>query len=188
MNRKKVVGLFSLIGIILLIIIWNNDIRSLSFKDDIENIIPKLIGNLFLLSIFVERTIEVFLSSLRGFGADELDLEIDELNKSLKSDPTNAQNLGDLSKKNKERLHYRLRSQSYAQVMGVIIGVCVALIGVRILGNTIDTSLISNKGIHAKIFSFGDILFTGMVLAGGSEAFNKIMKVYNAFMNKSVKN
>jgi len=64
--------------------------------------------------------------------------------------------------------------------MGLGIGFLVSLVGVRVLGNVIDIASLS--GDQQGVFTVVDILLTGAVLAGGSEAVNKIMKVYNSFM------
>mgnify|MGYP000073641249 CR=1 FL=1 len=67
-------------GIFMLIVVgalgWFKAPVSLKFGDDILNVLPSMFGYLVLISLFVERTIEVFLSAWRSKGADELDLEI----------------------------------------------------------------------------------------------------------------
>ena len=49
--------------------------------------------------------------------------------------------------------------------------------------NIVDINSIT--GVQQHIFVAVDILITGSVLAGGSEAFNKIMKIYNNIMNST---
>ena len=87
---------------------------------------------------------------------------------------------GELGSLEMERTRYRADSRFISQWLGLGIGVLVALVGVRVLGNIVDISTLT--GPQVGIFVVVDIMLTGAVLAGGSEAINKIMKVYNSFM------
>ena len=55
----------------------------------------------------------------------------------------------------------------------------------RVLGNILESNNLS--GCEKSIFVLVDILFTGLVLAGGSDAINKIFKLYNSFMDRNTK-
>lgn len=144
-----------------------------------------MFGYLLLISLFVERAIEVFLSAWRSGRADELDIEIANLNKQVAgSAKTTAEKLKlNLQSLEKDRTVYRAGSRFIAQWLGLGIGVLVALVGVRVLGNIVDITTLSKE--QEAAFVVVDVLLTGAVLAGGSEAINKIMKVYNSFMIKT---
>ena len=169
---------------------------SLKFGNDILKDLPTVFGYLVLVSLFVERAIEVFLSAWRSQEADELDLEIGNQKKRIEESikPSDGQEGDAVPDRNaikaledleKTRTLYSAKSRFIAQWLGLGIGVLVSLVGVRVLGNIVDTSTLNAK--HNGAFIVVDIILTGAVLAGGSEAINKIMKIYNGFMNSTEK-
>lgn len=74
-------------GVLLLLgvgaIAWLTTPISLKYGDEIITSLPTMFGYLLLISLFVERAIEVFLSAWRSGRADELDIEIANLNKQV---------------------------------------------------------------------------------------------------------
>lgn len=195
-------GYIRLWGLFMLIVVcalgWFNMPVSLKFGNDVLKDLPTMFGYLVLISLFVERTIEVFLSAWRSQEADELDLEIGNKKKRIEeSIKPSAGQQGDadpgreaikelkkeLEDLEKERTIYRAKSRFIAQWLGLGIGMLVSLVGVRVLGNIVDISTLTAK--HKGAFIVVDIMLTGAVLAGGSEAINKIMKIYNSFMNST---
>ena len=150
-----------------------------------------MFGYLLLLSLIVERAIEVFLSTTRGNRAQELDDQIEALTEEIQGlgegDDLKTKR-AELTDKKKERAAYRIRSRCAAQWLGLVIGIMVAIAGVRILGNLVEPkSLIALKDSttgawQVNFFILVDVLLTGAVLAGGSEAINRITKRFNNFM------
>lgn len=200
-KSKTITGKIRITGILIIIAVfytaWQLQFESITFKPDAATNLPAMFGYLLLICIFVERSIEMFLSSFRGAGADKLDLKIKNLQENIKDlegkmqfddvamkqlteMKTNLRTTGD------DRAHYRAESGYLALWIGLLIGLVVSLVGVRILGNIVefDNMVDKQKGGFIAV----DVLLTGSVLAGGSEAFNKIMKVYNSFMTKSAEN
>ncbi len=151
--------------------------------------IPALLGLLFLFSLFVERCTEFFLSLWRSKEADNLDRKIELLKHDLTAkkaipeiDEAKLEQLNeDLKKVQDERVHYRSESRLAALWTSFTIGVLLGLVGVRILGSIYTGA--SMSPVQQALFIPADILFTGAILAGGSEAINKIMKVYNKFFS-----
>jgi len=169
------------------VIAWFTKPTALAFGQNILKDLTSMLGYLMLMSLFVERTIEVFLSAWRSAGADQLDREITETGKRIVESSATSLDNGDLPQLKKElrsldmkRTEYRADSRYISQWLGLGIGVLVALVGVRTLGNIVVVSGASE--LQVGIFVIVDIVLTGAVLAGGSEAINKIMKVYNSFM------
>ncbi|MFC1606374.1 hypothetical protein ACFL47_00265 [Candidatus Latescibacterota bacterium] len=186
-------------GVLLLVgfssIAWITRPVSLKFGQNILKDLPTMFGYLVLISLFVERAIEVFLSAWRSAGADELDGELAYMRKKItdnvkttdnqhaddSADKTEIERLkGELELLEIERTRYRADSRFISHWFGLGIGVLVAGVGVRVLSNILDISTLT--GNQEGIFIIVDILLTGAVLAGGSEAINKIIKVYNSFM------
>ncbi len=192
MEKAKSTG-FKVTGIILIGIIlavsWLLGIGTLSFKPDALTNLPSLFGYFLLISIFVERAIEVFLSAWRSSEADSLDRQIargkgilDDKDEVQKLTPEKVTELKDqIGNLVDERTRYRAKSRSMAQWMGLVFGGVVSMIGVRLLGNLVEAE--SLAGIQKNMFIIVDVFITGIVLAGGSDAFNRIMKVYNSIMD-----
>lgn len=201
---SKMNGNIRYLGLIVIVFIstigWITTPTRLKFGNDILKDLPTMFGYLILVSLFVERAIEVFLSAWRSQGADELDFEITNKQKHIKENidlsankPNETDQIyeiikvlkKDLEILEKERTVYSSDSRFIAQWLGLSIGVLVSLVGVRVFGNIVDISSLSNK--QTGSFTVVDIILTGAVLAGGSEAINKIMKIYNGLMSTTAK-
>jgi len=197
-NKNPIIRMIKIRGIVILIFVsaaaWYIQTNALAFKPDPLTSLPSLFGYLLLISLFVERVIEVILSSWRSGGADKLDNQIDQLKKVIaalekpgEGNPVDKNALAVAVKKLEdlqvERTQYRAGSRFASIWIGVVVGAIVALAGVRILGNLLDASSLAD-GIHKNLFIVVDVLLTGLVLAGGSEAINKVMKIYNSFTTK----
>ncbi len=157
----------------------------LAFKQDVMKHIPTMFGYLLLISLFVERAIEVILSAWRSREADQRDLAIAHMETDMEATPPpGAAKAKDLRAQLKtlemERCEFRADSRHISQWLGMVIGVLVAFVGVRVLEDILDTNGLA--GWQATVLILVDIGLTGIFLAGGSEAINKIMKVYNGFM------
>ncbi|ROQ30134.1 hypothetical protein [Gallaecimonas pentaromativorans] len=177
---KKLLGLAVVIVLTLAAFYYHP--QTLAFKTDAVSAVPTLFGYLVLVSMVVERATEIALSLVRSTEADRQDLKIKLAQESLKTaspeaTPALASQLEDMQH---QRMRYRAASRQMAQWIGLVIGILVALVGVRILGNLVDMSTLgSNNGCFTAV----DVLLTGAVLAGGSDAINKIMKVYSSAMD-----
>ena len=150
--------------------------QGLSLRADTLTALPALFVTILLICLFVERAIEVFLSALRGGGADRLDLEVEQL-QSVQT-PTQDQ-VNALNDRMVARSEYRSHSRLIAQQMGLCFGLFIALVGFRILANLVGDL---PSGWQARAFLLLDILLTGSVLAGGSDAVNKLTKAYGTIM------
>ena len=178
--NAKLIGLTSLILIVLIGGIYSPS--SAVFLKDISSKFPTTLGYLFLVAIFVERAIEVFLSAWRSEQADNLDLQISQkklqFEEAVDTDHLTIQN--ELQLLEKERADYSAQSRIYAIWMGIIIGALISAVGIRALDTIVDTSTMISS--QKQLFIGIDILLTAALLAGGSDAINKLMKTYNNFI------
>lgn len=197
-KKKPMVRIIKIRGISIIIVAIAVAVyfktTSLAFKSDLNVTVLSMFGYLMLISLFVERAIEIILSSWRSAGADKLDRQLEKIKKEFskyKGDDVvgkvQAQKLSkELEQLEDERSEYRAVSRFAALWIGMVIGVIVSLIGVRILGMLFETFDLTE--FQGGLFIVIDLLLTGFVLAGGSEAINKIYKVYSSFMNKVEQN
>ena len=189
-SYRRLGGVLLLVGVCL--VAWFMKPVTLKFGHDILKDLPTMFGYLVLISLFVERAIEVFLSAWRSAGADELDRKLTSISKRIADsieavdspDRIETELLKDeFESLEMERTRYKSDSRLISRWLGLGIGILVAFVGVRVLSNIVDISTL--KESQEGIFIIVDILLTGAVLAGGSEAINKIMKVYNSFMTST---
>lgn len=131
--------------------------------------VPGILMTVVMLSLFVERAVEVVLSSLRSGGADRLDLALD--NTPVGTDVHRALMC--------ERADYRAHSRLIAQQLALGFGLLIALVGIRILAGLVYEV---PAGWQNRLFHMLDILLTGSVIAGGSDAANKLTKAYSQVM------
>ena len=175
---------------------------------ELFSVAPAMFGYLLFLSLLVERAIEVILTATRGIMAQQMDDQITELNERLvdhtlketsdkKEEPlsdnsSNQQSISTLLDQlailKRERAAYRIRSRCVALWLGLIIGIVVSITGVRILGNLVEVeALMALSGTpdqwQINFFILIDVILTGAVLAGGSDAINRMTKRFNHFMS-----
>ena len=149
--------------------------QSVGLKSDAMIVLPTLFTTILLICLFVERAIEVFLSALRSGGADQIDANIARLQQAVGDEAAAA-----LSDAFLERGQYRTHSRLIAQQMGLCFGLLIALVGFRILENL---AVAAPGHWQGKVFVLVDVILTGSVLAGGSDAVNKLTKAYSRLMN-----
>lgn len=163
--------LFTLLAVIsLLAVAFCTQPVGVELRPNLWLVVPTLFGCMVLVCLFVERAIEVFLSALRGGGADALDRRLQECERCSDADGGQA-----LVALRAERSAYRSDSRLIAQQMGLCFGLVIALLGLRILENLVVELPVGWQG---RWFIVVDVFLTGSVLAGGSDAVNKLTKAY----------
>ncbi|UTA47816.1 hypothetical protein L1F30_16880 [Simiduia sp. 21SJ11W-1] len=150
--------------------------KALAWRPDPLLVLPMVFGYVVLVCLFLERAIEVFLSALRGGGADRLDQQLQSFDAIHKLD-TEAR--AEFQALQLARADYRSHSRLIAQQMGLCMGLLIALVGLRILEQLV---VAPPAGLQGRWFTCIDILLTGSVLAGGSDAVNKLTKAYSQLM------
>lgn len=193
-TSSKFLGIFPIIGIVLVIYLLQP--ISLQIEEREIGDIISLLTTLILISSFVERVIEVFLSAWRSADADELDRKLGaqnhNINKHLEHNPDTVgvthtaeykRLIVDFEDTKVLRTQYRAKSRFISQRLGLSIGIIISFVGVRILDSLFDSSSLSSEQL--SIFLIVDVIFTGAVIAGGSDSINKVMKVFNGFMEQT---
>lgn len=184
------------IGALVILAAYYYETSALSLKPDLDiTHLPQLFGFLVLISLFVERAIEFVLSLWRSAEADYLDRNIETLKEkiaipteeSVEARVDKVKLTHKLEALEDERVDFKADSRLAALWTGVIIGVFVSLVGVRIMGSVFEAPA-SSHVFHSRAFIIVDVLLTGLVLAGGSSAIHKIMCLYDSAMNKATAN
>jgi hypothetical protein len=152
--------------------------------------ISQLLFSLIVVSLFLERATEVFMTVWRGPDAKQKEntircyqAQLNELKKAQQDSPNRAEEMSkisaNLNQATEEFIDYKSVTQRLSLWTGFISGLVVSLVGFRTL-NTLVTpesyGLIS--GMQKNFFDLGDILITGGLIAGGSDGIHKILQVF----------
>lgn len=142
-----------------------------------------LLSSLFVITLIVERAVEVVMLVFRDQRADSYVEDANSAEQSLKAFAQNL-GLGDkaalevaFSKAQKRLLQYRAETKEIAQILSFTFGIIISLAGIRILDQ-----LLQNPSSAGRLFGFFDIVITGLVIAGGSEGIHQVANVFTDFM------
>jgi hypothetical protein len=152
-----------------------------SAADFLQRITP-----LFLISLFIERSIEVFVTAWRGPDAAIRNHKIKALRKAVSEGKAEMEE--DLARTYAEKEHCRSRMQRMAFAASVALGMVISAVGIRALGMFVDASAFGALSkMQQTSFNLVDVLLTGAVLGGGSDAIHKFVTVFTNFMDSSAR-
>ena len=157
----------------------------------------QLLTTLMFAALVLERSLEVFVKTLRGPEMDQHNLEIrwqmEEIAQLTKreSDPKDKEQelnaaLERLKQMKRDRVAYKCRTQQMVLWLGTVLGMLISAVGVRTLQALVEPgALEALSGAQGGIFHLVDVLVTGGLLAGGSEGIHKVAQVFTNFMETS---
>ena len=122
------------------------------------------LGVLYVIAVFVERALEVFIKAWRQSGRSVLENELATLEVGHP----------ELAAKRRELDDYRAGTRRRALLTGLSIGVVLSLAGVRTLAVIVEPP---SGGLQGFLFQFSDVLVTGGLVAGGSAAVHEMMSL-----------
>lgn len=141
---------------------------------------------LVLISLFIERALEVFLTAWRGKDSANLALAIQGAKTRLAGGYAAA--LADLQSGEKLHNDYKSDTQRVAFLAALALGIVVSALGVRGLSLFIDPAAFKElSSIQRTWFNAMDVLLTGALLGGGSEGLHKLVTVFTNFMDTAAK-
>jgi hypothetical protein len=151
-----------------------------SAAEFVQRVIP-----LFLISAFIERALEVFVTTWRGPEAAIRDHQIKVLRKEVEQGKADKEDLGKLLG---EKARCKCKMQRMAFAGSVALGIMISSVGVRALGLFVDPNAFSALSPTQRAsFNMVDVLLTGAMLGGGSDALHKFITVFTNFMDRSAK-
>lgn len=147
---------------------------------------------LFLVSLVLERAIEVFVSTWRRPDAESLALSIRRARKRLQEARKRGQGVEEaetaLRPLEAQEQQYRTGTRIFAIRIAFLFGIAVSVVGVRALESVLMPGSLSNLDPTQKaLFNIVDVVMTGGVIAGGSDAIHKILRLFTVFMDASTK-
>jgi hypothetical protein len=152
--------------------------------------ILNLLAPLFVIALFIERALEVFVSAWRDLGRSGLEEDVKVAEESIKAakekkdSAAQARAETDLQTARKEVSKYKRTTGRYSFLGGVSAGILISCIGIRVLNPLVDwdTEMV---GGQQTFFNIIDIIITGGLLGGGSDGIHKIMNVILGFLEKT---
>ncbi len=138
------------------------------FKSFTESDVLAIITSMFVVAVFMERSIEAILIPVRAPDRQKLEQELEDIG-------TDDSKKGKQIEKERELQTYKLNTAKYANWLSICFGLIISVVGIRTLAGLVNPDDLKALGdIHRTLFSFVDIVLTGGVIAGGSAAIDKI--------------
>jgi hypothetical protein len=141
---------------------------------------------LFLVSLLIERSLEVFITTWREPKAVILQRNVDKANQLRPDDPNKvsavhtAQDVLTI---------YKSETQQIAMPAALVLGILISALGIRCLGNLVDPaamdSMRKDHELQLTWFNFADVLLTGSLVGGGSDVVHSFITALTNFMNPS---
>lgn len=166
-----------------LIFVWLLAIEGIPFLDFTTEYIIQLITSAILLSLFIERTIEIILSAWRG---------IERKNKvqALIAARTTAKAAGirdeykllenaDVKNATNELEAFRAENRGIAILTGLTLGIIVSSLGIRLIEPLLDPEVIGEIGdFQLRLLVVVDVFITGALLGGGAKGLHSILDLF----------
>ncbi|MXX10348.1 MAG: hypothetical protein F4201_01645 [Nitrospira sp. SB0677_bin_15] len=162
-----------ILGVFVVIWLSGDSLKTLQPKMDNGpfSIALTQLGIMYIIALFVERSLEVLIKVWRQGGKVHLEQE-------KNSDQNGA-------KVKKQLEEYRAGTQKRALIGGLTMGVLVSLSGVRLLGPIFQVEVTNELEFQQAIFNFTDIVITAGLIAGGSKTIHELMALIDGFLKAS---
>lgn len=150
--------------------------------------ISQVLSLLFIISLLLERSLEIFVTTWRD--PDELALTV-ALNEAQAAftacqqsdsphpDALNAA-MTQVQTLQKKRSHYRAETTRIALWSALILGLLISASGVRSLALLVDLETV--QPFQQLCIELVDVLLTGGIIAGGSDGVHKLLQVVTNFL------
>lgn len=133
------------------------------------------LGILYVVALFVERSLEVLIKAWRQGGKSSL--EHSESSAEAGSDAE--------TQAKKDLAEYKVGTQRRALLLGLTLGILIALSGVRLLGPIFSFDATSHGWFQQAVFHFTDIIITAGLIGGGSATIHELMALIDNFLKSS---
>ncbi len=130
------------------------------------------LGILYIIALFVERSLEVLIKAWRQGG------------KSLIEEKARTAAESDRAAVESELQEYKAGTQKRALLLGLTLGIMVSLSGVRLLGVLFDSGG-ATASFQQAVFHFTDVVLTAGLIGGGSATIHELMALIDDFLKAS---
>lgn len=130
------------------------------------------LGILYIIALFVERSLEVLIKAWRQGGKSRLEENVRAADENQRAA---------VERKLQE---YRTGTQKRALLLGLTLGTMVSLSGVRLLGAIFEFGG-ATAPFQQAVFHFTDIVLTAGLIGGGSATIHELMALIDDFLKAS---
>lgn len=151
----------------------------------------QLITPLFLVALFIERVLEVFISGWRGLETKRHKEDVTRKMEALEAakqgaSPNVSTEQAALGEAKGVLTGYKAETQRWAFAASVFLGLVAAALGVRAFGLFVDPGEFEDLRAGQRLgFHIFDVIMTAGVLAGGSDALHQLVATFTTFMERS---
>lgn len=159
------------IGLVIFAAIFGQFFLALEFTPNIGRAVLDRLLAIAVVALFLERAIEVYVTSSRRLGEEQIREEIEFLKEDAPDDKARARDL-------RRRLcFYKLETQRIAFVVSLFFGVLIACTGLRVLDGLIVLSdeFKRDPVWQGRVWFAVDILLTGGVIGGGAAGIHQLI-------------
>lgn len=193
-ERRRLTVTWVLLAILLvggLVLASNIGFRSLNEKLGAGDV-TVLLTTFFVLALFVERTLEVFITAWRGEETVHRENELQTAKQALAQSPTDSALQVSVKKQTDWLVEYRCETQAIALRSGLVLGILIAAVGVRSFDTFVAGPVVPNpplfwSNMQTGAFRVLDVLVSGGIIGGGSNAIHKMMNVVTEFFDATTK-
>lgn len=152
----------------------------------------KLLGMFFVLALFVERTIEVFITAWRGEKTVQGQSDLEAAKQALAKQPADTSLQAAVKDRADWLAQYKCETKDIALRSALVLGILIAAVGVRsfhifVTGSLTPSPVASWANTQSITFQVLDVLISGGIIGGGSEAIHKMMNVITEFFDATTK-
>jgi hypothetical protein len=192
-KTKPVVNPLNLVAFAVVIVLGGVLVAALRplplvFKDNGIAQVTQLLLSLMLVSLFLERTIEVFITIWRGPQSRQLenDVRSRQVRMNQLSKSTSVDREGDMAQMSQEleaasqaSVQLKSSTRGWALWAGLALGIAISLAGVRTLNPLITPDSYALLSASQKnFFDLVDVLITAGLISGGSNGLHSILQVF----------
>ncbi|UCG49277.1 MAG: hypothetical protein JSU94_05730 [Phycisphaerales bacterium] len=198
MKNSKFVFLVVIV-VLLILSLWLTP-WALELRKDAWKNIGYLLGTMFVIALFLERALDVFLTTWRADGSEQLDLSIEGCRNRIAKFEARTKQYRDahaaeaetlaneLEEKNREKQQYRSKTRLIAMWSGLVAGILISAGGIRTLRTLVEPLAFQDMPTGQRtLFHLVDILLTAGLIAGGGDGIHKLTEAYRAFMETTTK-
>ena len=173
--KKYSTLIFILISLVIAAILQPEGVQFASFE---VTSAFKVLTILFLIALFQERALDVFLTIVRAPESDEKQRKLLHLQRGKDSSK--------IEKAEQALSNYKIKTRNMAMYLGYVLGFIISMIGIRALEPLVDSGTFQNLGeVQQNMFRMVDIFITGGLMAGGSDGIHKITEILRDFRLKA---
>ena len=143
-----------------------------------------------MISLFMERALEVFVGVWRNPDLVALEAELERIAQWLTDASKSAERAALLDQQSllsRRRIRYKGETQTFALRASFFAGLLISVAGLRCLQGLVKLGPHEELSIQRFLFQLVDVLLTGGLIAGGSEGLHKIAQVYTTFIDTTNK-